>query len=105
MGDVAGDQDTQEAVENYVLLCHWCHKEDPEPKTRQEHLDWLSAYRIQQKESLDKLYEYGKTISIEEYDTDPIVFALMKQVMPNYPRKNDLLRERLMAAREAAHVA
>lgn len=94
MGDVADG--LQESVENYVLLCHWCHKEDPEPLTRQEHLDWMAAYRQQQHDALEALHEYIRSRPVERLyneDLDPIELALQIQAMPNYPAKSDRARE------------
>jgi hypothetical protein len=94
MGDVADG--LQESVENYVLLCHWCHKEDPEPLTRQEHLDWLAAYRQQQHEAQEALDKYRKD-KPEEYffsdEIDPNELALRMQIISNHPKKAEWVRE------------
>jgi len=90
-----------DTVDNIVLLCHRCHKEDPETNNRRAQLDWMIAYRDERqraKKAVDDLLDAGAT-----YDS-PAVEFLVKAGMPNWSERNknaavkqlqDLLNEKV----------
>jgi hypothetical protein len=65
---------------NIALLCHECHRKDPEPATRREHLDWMCAERDRQAKASAALREFLRSNGDQDC---PILHSLVFASLPD----------------------
>jgi len=67
-----------DAPENILLLCEHCHKRDPEPRTRQEYLDWICDYRDRKYALLDLVHLAVKEFGIDSPHVRATISAIFE---------------------------
>lgn len=85
-------------VWNLVLLCHECHKLNPEQTSRRYYLDWLIARKRQREQSIQLVtervkirYPAGLPSSLDELaQLAPVLGAMVDEYMSTQPRGLDV---------------
>jgi len=83
---------------NIALLCHECHRKDPEPATRREHLDWMCAERDRQAKASATFREFLRSNPQRDW---PVLHALLSAMLPDsHTRRYEFADEFLAYARQ-----
>jgi hypothetical protein len=98
-GDAEGlDPEGLDAPANIALLCHECHRRDPEPPTRREHLDWMCAERDRQARARRAFFEYTEGRPLDY--ASPILHSLVAEMLPDtHLRRAQAVEDIIEAAR------
>jgi hypothetical protein len=92
-GDAEMDPRGIDALDNMALLCHECHRVNPEPPDRRSYLDWLMAERKRQYDAKAGFAEWIKANPSVDPNS-PILHALIMAMLPDtHPRRAQLATE------------
>jgi hypothetical protein len=97
-GDTELNPSVIDALDNIALLCHECHRVNPEPPDRQSYLDWLMAERKRQDDAKAAFAAWGKA-NPDADRTSPVVHALIMAVLPDtHPDRVQIATQIVQAA-------